>query len=213
LNSIRLSIKKLLHYFLNTVQKNDKVELSGFSRGLNNVTFEGNNAVLNACNFNGTIKVGYATTFGIHNLIHGDIEIGRYCQFAPYAAVNTFNHPVNHISTYINKRLLDGLMGEYKTNDKTIIGNNVWIGKNVIILGGIKIGDGAILAAGSVVTKDVPDFHIVAGVPAKIVKPRFSDSIIKELLDLQWWNKTEKEIEELRPIFEKDLSTLKSIYE
>ncbi len=213
LYSIRIFIKKLLHYFLNAVQKNDKVVYSGFSRGLKNVSFEGNNAVLDACNFNGSVKVGYATTFGIHNLIHGDIEIGRYCQFAPYAAVNTFNHPVNHISTYINKRLLDGMLTQYKTNNKTIIGNDVWVGKNVIILGGIKVGNGAIIAAGSVVTKDVPDYHIVAGVPAKIIKPRFSESIIKELMALEWWNKSEKEIKALEPLFKKDLSTLQSIYE
>jgi acetyltransferase-like isoleucine patch superfamily enzyme len=212
---IREALLKILEKVLRRTREmqGGNVTVSGLVKGIQHVEFEGNNAVLDACNFNGTIKVGYATTFGIHNLIHGDIEIGRYWQFAPYAAVNTFNHPVSHMSTYINKRLLDGLMAEYKTNDKTIIGNDVWVGKNVIILGGIKIGNGAVIAAGSVVTKDVPDYHIVAGVPAKIVKPRFSDSIIKELLDLQWWNKTEKEIEELRPLFEKDLSTLKSIYE
>lgn len=213
LNSIRLSVKKLLYYFLNARQKTDGVELSGFSRGLNNVSFEGNNAVLDSCNFNGSVKVGYATTFGIHNLIHGNIEIGRYCQFAPYASVNTFNHPVNHMSTYINKRLLDGLMTNYKTNEKTIIGNDVWIGKNVIILGGVTIGNGAVIAAGSVVTKDVPHYHIAAGIPAKTIRQRFSDKVIEELMELEWWNKSEKEIEKLKPLFEKDLSKLNSIYE
>jgi len=190
-----------------------KVSVSGVVRGIQQVEFEGNNGVLDASNFNGNIKVGYATTFGIHNLIHGDIEIGKYCQFAPYAAINTFNHPVHHMSTYINKRLLDGLLTKYKTNDKTIVGNDVWVGKNAIILGGVTVGDGAVIAAGSIVTKDVPSYHIVAGVPAKIVKPRFSEGIINELLALEWWNKSESEIATLQPLFEKDLTTLQSIYD
>lgn len=212
-NWLKNILKKIIFKILNSSENTDKVLLSGNSKGLSKVDFEGNNAVLDACNFNGNIKVGYATTFGIHNLIHGDIEIGKYCQFAPYTTINTFNHPANHISTYINKRLLDGLLTKYKTSDKTRIGNDVWIGKNAIILGGVRIGNGAIIASGSVVTKDVPDYNIVAGIPAKIIKQRFSDAIINELLELQWWNKSESEIEELRPLFEKDLSNLNSIYE
>ncbi|MBT8276145.1 MAG: CatB-related O-acetyltransferase [Bacteroidia bacterium] len=117
------------------------------------------------------------------------------------------------MSTYINKRLLDGLMTKYKTNERTIIGNDVWIGKNVIILGGVTIGNGAIIAAGSVVTRDVPHYHIAAGVPAKSIRQRFSDKVVEELLELEWWNKSEDEIEKLRPLFEKDLSKLNSIYE
>ena len=190
-----------------------KVQVSGVVRGLDKVKFEGNNAVLGFSNFNGKVSVGYATTFGVHNLIHGDVSIGRYCQFGPYAAINTYNHPKDHLSTYINKRLLDGLLTQYKTSDETRIGNDVWVGKNAIILGGVTIGNGAIIAAGSVVTKDVPPYHIAGGVPAKILKPRFSKNVIDEIEALQWWDKSEREIEELKPLFEKNLSGLNSIYE
>lgn len=206
-------IKKIIYYFLNSSYTKNGVSVSGQVRGLSNVEFEGNNAVLDASNFNGKIKVGYATTFGIHNLIHGDIVIGKYCQFGPYASVNTYNHPKTHITTYINKRLLNGTMAQFKTCDKTIIGNDVWIGKNAIILGGITIGDGVVIAAGSVVTKDVPDYQIIGGVPAKVIKPRFPKSIIKELQELKWWNKNENEIEKLKVLFEKDLTKVTSIYE
>ena len=68
------------------------------------------------------------------------------------------------------------------------IGNDVWIGTNVVIMRGIKIGDGAIVAAGSIVTKDIPPYTIVAGCPAKIIKYRFAEEIIKQLLELKWWN-------------------------
>ncbi|MEL6813066.1 MAG: CatB-related O-acetyltransferase [Bacteroidota bacterium] len=194
-------------------EQRGRVMVSGIVRGLDKVRFEGNNAVLGFSNFNGNVEVGYATTFGVHNLIHGDIQIGKYCQFGPYAAVNTYNHPKDHLSTYINKRLLDGLLTQYKTSDKTFIGNDVWVGKNAIILGGVTIGNGAIIAAGSVVTKDVPPYHIAGGVPAKILKPRFSRNVMDQIEALEWWDKSEKEIEELKPLFEKNLSGLNSIYE
>jgi acetyltransferase-like isoleucine patch superfamily enzyme len=206
-------IKKIILYFLNAPNTKNGVSVSGQVKGLQNVDFEGNNAVLDASNFNGCIKVGYATTFSTHNLIHGDIEIGKYCQFGPYASINTYNHPKNHITTYINKRLLNGSMSKYKTCDKTIIGNDVWIGKNAIILGGLTIGNGVVIAAGSVVTKDVKDYQIIAGIPAKVIKPRFSDAVINELLELQWWNKSETEIEEIKTLFDRDLTVVDSIYE
>lgn len=206
-------IKKIIYYYLNTAYTKNGISVKGEVKGLKNVDFEGNNAVLNASNFNGKIKVGYATTFSTYNLIHGDIEIGKYCQFGPGASINTYNHPKKHITTYINKRLLNGNMAKYKTCKKTIISNDVWVGKDAIILGGIKIGNGAVIAAGSVVTKNVQDYQIVGGVPAKVIKSRFSETIINELLELQWWNKSENEIEKLKPLFEKDLTKVSSIYE
>ncbi len=71
---------------------------------------------------------------------------------------------------------------------KVDIGNDVWIGENVIILSGIKIGNGAILAAGAVVTKDIPNYAVAAGMPAKIIKMRFDTSEIQILQNAQWWN-------------------------
>lgn len=77
---------------------------------------------------------------------------------------------------------------EYDCNREVIIGNDVWIGAGVFIKGGIKIGDGAVIAAHAVVTKDVPPYAIVGGVPAKILKYRFTDDVIRKLLDLKWWD-------------------------
>lgn len=206
-------LKRVLLKILNTKESNKNVIVHGQVKGLQNVTFKGKNAVLDGSNFNGQIDVGYATTFGANNYIHGDVTIGKYCQFGPFASVNTFNHPTNHITTYINKNLFNGQMAGYKTNQETIIGNDVWIGKNAIILAGITIGNGAIIAAGAVVNQDVPAYHIVGGVPAKVIKKRFSDKIIEELQELKWWDKNDDELEELRPLFLKNISKLNSIYE
>ena len=96
---------------------------------------------------------------------------------------------------------------------KVSIGNDVWIGHNVIIVGNVTIGNGAVLAAGSVVTKDVPPYTIVGGVPAKEIKKRFSDSVIQEIEALKWWDKPEEELEQLKPMFFKDFADKESIYE
>jgi serine acetyltransferase len=81
------------------------------------------------------------------------------------------------------------------------IGNDVFIGANVTILGGIEIGDGAIIAAGAVVSKNIPEYAIVGGVPARIIKYRFSDEIIKKLKTIQWWDFPESKLQEIERNF------------
>ncbi|WP_316632871.1 CatB-related O-acetyltransferase [uncultured Flavobacterium sp.] len=210
---MRLFVKKVLYYFLNTTLKTDKVILSGFSRGLQNVAFEGKNAVPDRCNFSGKISIGYGTTLGYNNILGGNITIGKYCQIGADVAMHATNHPVHYLTTYINTNLFKGELNKFKEKNEIIIGHDVWIGHNVIIVGNVNIGNGAILAAGSVVTKDVPAYNIVAGVPAKSINKRFSDSIIKEIEDLAWWNLSDQELEKIKPLFFKDYQNKKSIYE
>lgn len=83
------------------------------------------------------------------------------------------------------------------------IGNDVWVGEGAKINGGIQVGDGAVIAAGSVVTHDVPPYAIVAGVPAKIIKYRFDEPKIQELLTIKWWEWSEVEIERNKVFFSK----------
>ena len=208
-------LKKILFKILYSTDKssNNKVQLSGFSRGLQNVVFEGKNAVPDGCNFSGKIKLGYATTLGYNNFIHGDVAIGKYCQLGVDVAIHANNHPTAYMATYINYNLFNGELKQLRQENKIRIGHDVWIGHNVIIVGNVTIGNGAVLAAGAVVTKDVLPYTIVGGVPAKSIRKRFSDTVIKEIEELQWWNKTEEELEKIKPLFFKDFKNKNSIYE
>ena len=127
--------------------------------------------------------------------------------------MHSSNHPIHHLSTYVNKRLFNGELMTLKSNHKITIGHDVWIGHGVIVVGNVTVGNGAILAAGAVVTKDVPPFAIVGGVPAKLIKYRFKPSIIAEIEKLQWWNRSFEDMAALKPLFFKELSQKKSIYD
>lgn len=139
-------------------------------------------------------------------------KIGKYCSIASNVKVIAGEHPTKEwISThplFYSKFSFAGInfveenyFQEFKTTDEknkilVTIGNDVWIGANVCILNGVKIGDGAIIGAGAVVVKEVPSYAIVGGVPAKIIKYRFLEEEIKFLENYKWWNKEEKWLKE-----------------
>lgn len=129
------------------------------------------------------------------DFIGDKLIIGKFCMIASGATfvMNGGNHLTEAISAYPFAIFGGGwetsMEGKtYPTKGDTIIGNDVWIGYNATIMPGVKIGDGAIIAANTVVTKDVEPYTIVAGNPAREIKKRFSDERINELLELKWWN-------------------------
>jgi acetyltransferase-like isoleucine patch superfamily enzyme len=119
------------------------------------------------------------------------VKIGNYCSIAPGVQRLVGNHPYSNVSTHpLFYKKEFGVLSETHYDEKHLtIGNDVWIGVNAIITGNCsRIGDGAIIGAGAVVTHDVPDFSIVGGVPAKIIKYRFLPEDQKKLKDSCWWN-------------------------
>lgn len=132
-----------------------------------------------------------------------ETTVGSYCSIADNVSLGTTFHPKSFLSThpfcYFEPSKLSGnkkqVYFEYKKPVK--VGNDVWIGKSAIVMDGVTIGDGAIVGANAVVTKDVPPYAIVAGVPAKIIKYRFDEETIKDLLEIKWWELDEKDIANL----------------
>ena len=121
--------------------------------------------------------------------------IGKFCMIASGVTfiMNGANHLTDAISTYpfaiFQNGWEDAMEGKsYPTKGDTIVGNDVWIGYNVTIMAGVTIGDGAIIATNSTVTKDVAPYSVVGGNPAKEIKKRFSEEKIERLLDLKWWD-------------------------
>jgi acetyltransferase-like isoleucine patch superfamily enzyme len=160
-----------------------------------NTTFEeyiavGRETVLINC------QVGGFTYFGPHCRFN-NTTVGRFCSIAADVKCGLGQHPTNAISTHPifykhTVRPVSITLAErdlYEEFEPIHIGHDVWIGENVIIMDGVTVGNGAILAAGSVVTKDVAPYAIVGGVPVRVIRKRFSEEQIAFLEDFQWWNK------------------------
>lgn len=139
-----------------------------------------------------------------HYPINDDkLQIGKFCSIACGAKFlfNSANHTLASLSTYPFPLFFEewGLEKKNVTNawdnkGDIVIGNDVWIGYEAVVLAGVTIGDGAIVGTRAVVTKDVPPYTIVGGVPAKPIKKRFSEETISALLEIQWWNWSEERI-------------------
>lgn len=133
------------------------------------------------------------------------IQIGKYSSIGKCKIMIDGDHNINFASTYPFKEFQFSKDARENKNDKPAptIGNDVWICDDAVIFGNVHIGDGAVVAGHSVVTKDVPPYAIVAGNPAKIVKYRFDEKTIKRFVEIQWWNLPHDKIcTDLAPIME-----------
>ena len=133
--------------------------------------------------------------------------IGKFCQIASGVefVMNDANHQMNAVSTFPFYTLEGWKMEQPASSDMpfkgdTVIGNDVWIGQNAVVLPGVQIGDGAIIGANSVVGCDVAPYTIVIGNPANVLRKRFDDELIDLLLRFRWWDKSVAEIDSLIPI-------------
>lgn len=177
-------------------------------------SFEGQNRIGERSTFHGSM--GYGSYIGRSSQLHA--TIGRYCCISDRVNSITGTHPTEtfvsiHPAFYakqIHKELsyvqeTSFIQNRYNPVDgrtAVYIGNDVWIGCDVTLLGGIRIGDGAIVAAGAVVTRDVEPYTIVGGVPAKPIRKRFTEEQIAFLQAFRWWDRDQKWIRENSTLFQ-----------
>jgi acetyltransferase-like isoleucine patch superfamily enzyme len=201
-------IKRNILNFIKYFRRKDII--IGYNVAVNQSTFEGKNRIGENTIFT-NCQIGLGSYIG-PNGHFSKVKIGRYCSFGKNIKIITGTHPSkNFVSThpaffslakqagftYVVKPLFQDSLNISGLPDLTVeIGNDVWISDDVSIIGGIKIGDGAIIGAKALVTKDVEPYAIVGGVPARKIRNRFDDNEIAFLLNFKWWNKDEKWISE-----------------
>ena len=207
------TIKQILYQ--NYISKKLKISFGNKVKINRKCVFEGNNALYNNTIFTDS-NIGFASYIANNSIIR-KTKIGRFCTIGDNVRTCLGLHPTkNFVSihpaffslqkqagfTFVNKQLFE----EHKYIDAekkyvVEIGNDVWIGNNVMIMDGVKINDGAVIATGAIVTKNVPSYAIVGGIPAKIIKKRFSEEQVIALLEIRWWDWDIKKIREKAILF------------
>jgi len=175
----------------------------------------GERAFIYKCEMFGNISIGNNTSVNgpntdIHSWVNS-VKIGNFCSIARNVSIQEYNHLFKNATSYYIKK---HIFGEDWTNDinskgEIEIGNDVWIGTQCVILSGVKIGDGAVIAANSVVTGEIPPYAIAAGSPAKVVKYRFPEDIINKLMEIKWWDWPIERIKNNYDLFDGELTMKK----
>ncbi len=159
----------------------------------------GRNCVLNeeVKIYKETVRIGDFTYINGGKLFYA--QIGKFCSIGYNVCLGSGEHFTDLVSTFPLKNKVAKIPGlvDFPKQIDCIIENDVWIGNNAIVKQGVTIGSGAIIASGAIVTKDVEPYSVVAGIPAKTIKHKFSDEITKKLLSIQWWDWDISKIEEV----------------
>lgn len=154
----------------------------------------------------GNTHIGRYTFFNVNTIMYPNCSIGRFCSTGRFVELGAAQHPIEYLSSHLFQLGFSPLIdipeennprNTFEKHPQTTIGHDVWIGAKSTIVSGVTIGHGAVIAAGSIVNKDVPPYTIVGGTPAKTIRLRFKENIIEELLKIEWWNLPEDIIKTL----------------
>jgi acetyltransferase-like isoleucine patch superfamily enzyme len=153
------------------------------------------------------VSIGSGTNINGPCFLTSHVSIGKNCAIGYNLRVRVDEHSTKYPNMLGKLQQQNKFSSILKFKNKTSIGSGTWIGDNVIILGGINVGQGAVIGAGSIVTKNIPDYAIYAGNPAKLIRYRFTNKVIKELLDINWFDWDVSKIKKNKIFFNTDLSS------
>lgn len=152
-------------------------------------------------------KIGNFNYFGPYSMVN-NAKIGNFCSIAPNVKIGQGTHSIDYITTF--QKISGELIGHSLFNNPSIIGNDVWCGANVVIMQGVKVGNGAVLGANAVVTNDIPEYAIAVGVPARVIKYRFNTQTIETIRKSEWFNYEIEEAKKIIESLEADIELVKS---
>lgn len=152
-------------------------------------------------------NIGRYAFINADTIIYANVTMGRYCALGRYVEIGLAHHPLDFLSTHHLTISTSPFVRDmdfstarkipWEVHPATRIGNDVWIGAKACIVSGVTIGDGAVIAAGSVVTKNVAPYMIVGGNPAREIRSRFDEETVEKLLKYKWWDFPLSEINQL----------------
>jgi phosphonate metabolism protein (transferase hexapeptide repeat family) len=151
----------------------------------------------------------FESTFGDYSYLADSVQmiytdIGKFCSIASHVRINPGNHPMHRVTQHhmTYRRVAYGMADsddeaffDWRRAHRCVIGHDVWIGHNATIMPGVTVGTGAVIGAGAVVTKDVPPYTIVGGVPARHIRRRFDEEVAEKLMSVAWWDWPREQIE------------------
>lgn len=206
-------LRHLIKYILLKIKWHGKLKFKWSSKIGFNSSFEGMNVIGENSHFSG--EMGLGSYIASNSTIYG--KIGRFSSIGPNCftaiGVHPYSYPYVSTSPYFVSSLKqnghrlysESIFEEFRyannSSHYVVIGNDVWLGASVTIVNGVNLGDGAVILPGAVVIKDVPPYAIVGGVPAKVIKYRYAEDDIKDLIETKWWNKSIEWIKENKSLF------------